>query len=166
MSAILLIDPKYPHNVGQVVRAASCFGIEKVYVWGDRVQLEGDKVKGYRLPREERMRGRYKVDIVKSDKPFDAEPDLRPVAIELVPNALSLPFYSHDPQGKSGLLYVFGPEDGSLPSSVLRHCYDFVSLPMAHCANLAAAVYIVLYDQHCRAVLAGEELPIGLDVSV
>jgi tRNA C32,U32 (ribose-2'-O)-methylase TrmJ len=51
MSAIVLWDPKYPHNVGQAVRAASCFGVEKLYVVGSRVDLEGSKRKGYRLPR-------------------------------------------------------------------------------------------------------------------
>ena len=53
--AVALVDPKYPHNVGAAVRAASCYGIRQVWFSGDRVQLRG--ARGYRLPREERLRG-------------------------------------------------------------------------------------------------------------
>ena len=38
--AIVLTRPKYPHNVGAAVRAASCFGIEQVWFTGDRVSLD------------------------------------------------------------------------------------------------------------------------------
>src|SRR5262249_35205478 len=51
--AVVLINPKYPHNVGAAVRAASCYGIEQVWFTGDRVQLVGER--RFRLPREERM---------------------------------------------------------------------------------------------------------------
>jgi hypothetical protein len=59
--AVGLVDPKFPHNVGAAVRAASCYGIRQVWFSGDRVRLDASK--GYRLPREERMRG-YK-DVVR-----------------------------------------------------------------------------------------------------
>ena len=53
--AVALVDPKFPHNVGAAVRAASCYGVRQVWFSGDRVQLDG--AKRQRLPREERMRG-------------------------------------------------------------------------------------------------------------
>jgi hypothetical protein len=53
--AVGLVDPKFPHNVGAAVRAASCYGIGQVWFSGDRVRLDASR--GYRLPREERMRG-------------------------------------------------------------------------------------------------------------
>jgi len=158
MSAIVLWDPKYPHNVGQAVRAASCFGVEKLYVVGSRVDLEGSKRKGYRLPREERMRGVYDVEIIPTERPFDVEPSLVPVAIELVPGAELLPYFEHP----TDAMYVMGPEDGSLPAVALRHCHRFVRLPMDHCANLASALYITLYDAHCKDVLSGRTGPRGL----
>ena len=34
--AIALVNPKYPHNVGAAVRAASCFGIQQVWFSGNR----------------------------------------------------------------------------------------------------------------------------------
>jgi tRNA(Leu) C34 or U34 (ribose-2'-O)-methylase TrmL len=52
--AIALVDPKYPHNAGAAVRAASCYGVRQVWFSGDRVRLDG--AKRQRLPREERMR--------------------------------------------------------------------------------------------------------------
>src|SRR5437764_14582815 len=53
--AIALVDPKFPHNVGAAVRAASCYGVRQVWFSGDRVRLDG--ARRQRLPREERMRG-------------------------------------------------------------------------------------------------------------
>jgi tRNA(Leu) C34 or U34 (ribose-2'-O)-methylase TrmL len=49
--AIVLINPKFAHNVGAAVRAASCFGVEQVWYTGDRIDVSGKK----RLPREERI---------------------------------------------------------------------------------------------------------------
>jgi tRNA C32,U32 (ribose-2'-O)-methylase TrmJ len=59
--AVALVDPKFPHNVGAAVRAASCYGVRQVWFSGDRVRLDG--VKRHRLPREERMRGYKEVEI-------------------------------------------------------------------------------------------------------
>jgi hypothetical protein len=59
--AVALVDPRFPHNVGAAVRAASCYGIGQVWFSGDRVQLVGSR--GYRLPREERMRGYQEVEL-------------------------------------------------------------------------------------------------------
>jgi hypothetical protein len=53
--AVALVDPKFPHNVGAAVRAASCYGVRQVWFSGDRVRLDG--ARRQRLPREERMRG-------------------------------------------------------------------------------------------------------------
>jgi tRNA(Leu) C34 or U34 (ribose-2'-O)-methylase TrmL len=60
--AVGLVDPKFPHNVGAAVRAASCYGIGQVWFTGNRVPLDASR--RYRLPREERMRG-YK-DVVRA----------------------------------------------------------------------------------------------------
>jgi tRNA(Leu) C34 or U34 (ribose-2'-O)-methylase TrmL len=53
--AIALVNPRFPHNVGAAVRAASCFGVKQVWFSGDRISLDAEK--GQRLPREERMKG-------------------------------------------------------------------------------------------------------------
>jgi tRNA(Leu) C34 or U34 (ribose-2'-O)-methylase TrmL len=150
--AIVLIDPKYPHNVGAAVRAASCYGVGQVWFTGDRVQLVGER--RFRLPREERMRGYQDVELRHADRPFDAfDRATVPVAVELRRDAEPLITFEHPDRA----VYVFGPEDGSLDRSVLGLCHRFVVIPTRHCTNLAAAVYTVLYDRHAKRVAGGLE---------
>lgn len=137
--SIILCNPKYPTNVGASVRAASCYGAKQVWWTGNRVRLE----EGQRLPREERMRGYRDVEQIQYDKPFEHFPGAVPVAIELLPNSECLLDFVHPVNA----VYVFGPEDGSIPPVLRRHCHRFVSIPTKHCTNLAAAVYTVLYDR-------------------
>jgi tRNA(Leu) C34 or U34 (ribose-2'-O)-methylase TrmL len=152
--AIALIDPKFPHNVGAAVRAASCYGIGQVWFTGTRVQLVGER--RHRLPREERMRGYQEVELRHADRVFDAfDPSVVPVAVELRRGSESLIDFVHP----DNALYVFGPEDGSLGRSELSLCHRFVVIPTRHCANLSAAVYTVLYDRHAKRVQAGVETP-------
>lgn len=97
-----------------------------------------------RLPREERMKGFRDVELRQHDEFFDQfDRDVVPVAIELRPNAEPLPLFEHPEKA----LYVFGPEDGTLGANFLRNCHRFVVIPTRHCVNLAAAVYLVLYDR-------------------
>lgn len=141
--AVALFNPKFPHNVGATVRAASCFGVPQVWFTGSRVSLEGGKGER-RLPREERMKGYGEVELCHGDYFFDAFPrDVVPVAIEVRENSEPLPSFVHPEKA----VYVFGPEDGGLQRATLQHCQRFVSIPMRHCANLSAAVYMVLYDR-------------------
>jgi len=138
--SVLLTNPKYPHNVGASLRAASCFGIKQIWFTGNRVKLDSK----HRLPREERMKGYADVDLYQHDYPFEQFPtNITPVCIELVEQAEVLSEFEH-PENP---LYVFGPEDGSVDKMIKRHCHRFVAIPSYHCTNLSAAVYIVLYDR-------------------
>lgn len=140
--AVALVNPKYSHNVGAAVRAASCFGVKQLWWSGNRVTL--DVAKGERLPREERMKGYRDVEMWNYDHFFDQFPRTAvPVAVEIKLGSESLVDFEH-PQNA---LYVFGPEDGGLSKVQYMHCHRFVKIPTRHCVNLAAAVYIVLYDR-------------------
>jgi len=151
--AIVLINPKFPHNVGTIQRACSCFGVEQLWWTGDRVRL--DPGKGERLPREERMRGYKDVQLVNFDRPLDQFPKgTVPVAIEVRPNSERLTDFEHPEEA----VYVFGPEDGTLPKHILSLCHRFIVIPTRHCLNLAAAANIVLYD---RMVKTGQSYDIG-----
>jgi hypothetical protein len=123
---------------------------------GNRVTL--DVPRGQRLPREERMKGYRNVQLVRDDRVFDrfAPDSVTPVAVELRPQAESLVTFEHP----EDTLYVFGPEDGSIPKVVRLLCHRFVVIPTHHCLNLAAAVNVVLYDRRLKRMLAGLE-PLG-----
>jgi tRNA(Leu) C34 or U34 (ribose-2'-O)-methylase TrmL len=151
--AVALIDPKYPHNVGAALRACSCWGIGQLWWTGDRVTL--DVPRGQRLPREERMKGYRDVQMFRDDRVFDhfERGSVTPVAVELRPDAESLVTFEHP----EAALYVFGPEDGSLPKAVRLLCHRFVVIPTHHCLNLAAAANVVLHDRRVKRMLAGLE---------
>jgi tRNA(Leu) C34 or U34 (ribose-2'-O)-methylase TrmL len=149
--SIILCNPKYSANVGAIVRAASCFGAHQVWWTGNRVKLDDAQ----RLPREERMKGYASVEMRQFDYPFDHfGRDVTPVALELLPGSECLLDFVHP----ENAVYVFGPEDGSIPQVLRKHCHRFVSIPSKHCTNLAAAVYIVLYDRIIKQYqLTGEK---------
>ena len=145
--AVILSDPKYAHNLGQTVRALSCFGVGQLWWTGQRVikALEGMD----RIPREERMKGYQDVQIVHTERPLDPYEGMRgvtPVAVELRDNAEDLIYFEHP----ENAVYVFGPEDGSIHQGTLHACHRFVRIPTRHCTNLSAAVYLVLYDRAAK----------------
>jgi tRNA(Leu) C34 or U34 (ribose-2'-O)-methylase TrmL len=149
--AVALIDPKYPHNVGMVVRLASCYGLRQVWFTGERVTL--NPARGERLPREERMKGYRDVQMIHYEHVFDQFPaDAVPVAVEVRPGSEPLHSFEHP----DNALYVFGPEDGSIPKPLLPHCHRFLVIPTRHCLNLATAVATVLWDREYKRWLAGK----------
>lgn len=141
--SIIMCNPKYPHNVGGAIRACSCFNAKAVLFTGNRVTLDPPNNKKYRLPREERMRGYKDVIVLNDDYPLNRFENITPVAIEFRQNSEQLTYFEHP----KNPVYVFGPEDGSIPTVILQHCHRFVVIPSKHCLNLAAAIYIILYDR-------------------
>jgi tRNA(Leu) C34 or U34 (ribose-2'-O)-methylase TrmL len=149
--SIILFDPRYPHNVGAAVRACSCFGVEQVWLQGERVANQ--VLTTSRLPREERMKGFSDVTLILEQKPLESFSEAIPVAIELLPGAENIMVFEHP----ENAIYLFGPEDGSVPVNVRGKCHRRVFLPTRHCTNLGAAVYLVLYDRLIKRYLAGQE---------
>jgi tRNA(Leu) C34 or U34 (ribose-2'-O)-methylase TrmL len=151
---LVLVDPKYLHNIAAAIRAASCFDVTRLVWTGSRVDLNLLD----RLPREERMKG-YK-DVVwthdKQDKPFNLfVADITPVCVELLEKSEPLTTFVHP----ANAVYVFGPEDGGVPQVIRRFCHRFVHIQANHCLNLAAAVNVVLHDRKAKLQLSGQ-LPI------
>ena len=136
-SCIGLYNPKGPENVGSIMRAAGCYGVNTVFYTGKRyeraVEFRTDTKKIHlQLP----LIG---VDDLQQVIPFGCTP----VAIEVHPDARPLTEYQHPERA----FYIFGPEDGSLKDNVTSWCKDIVYIPTHGCMNLAATVNVVLYDR-------------------
>jgi hypothetical protein len=136
------------------VRALSCMqnGGQVGYT-GSRVDL------ARRLPREERMKAYRQIEWKRmpAERCMDYFGDAVPVAVEMLKGSELLTSFDHP----ENAVYVFGPEDGSLPKGIRLRCHRFVTIPAYHCLNLAAAVYFVLYDRVVKAHAGGTaELPI------
>ena len=154
MSGLVLVRPKYPHNVAAAIRAASCFGIDTLLWTGHRFEFKD----GERLPREERMKGYADVTFREDERPLETLPGT-PVCIELTPSARSLTDFQHPEDA----IYVFGPEDGSVPWQYRRLCHHFVYIPSQHCLNLSAAINVVLYDRAAKRQVSGAALGYNID---
>lgn len=152
MSAVVLVNPKYPHNVGGAIRACAAFGIPLLAWTGHRIALPRF---GGRFPREERMREfKQAVSWIQHEKPLTTPRFTgTPIAVEIHPGAEPLTGFEHPDDA----VYVFGPEDGSLPKSWRVLCHRFVVIPTHHCLNLAAAVNVLLYDRRLKRQLQGKE---------
>jgi tRNA(Leu) C34 or U34 (ribose-2'-O)-methylase TrmL len=141
-ACIGLFNPKGPENVGSIMRAAGCYGVNSVFYTGKRyekaMEFRTDTKKIHlQLP----LIG---VDDLQAVIPFGCTP----VAIEVHPDAQPLTEYQHPERA----FYIFGPEDGSLKSSVTSWCKDIVYIPTHGCMNLAATVNVVLYDRLLKSV--------------
>ena len=66
----------------------------------------------------------------------------RLVCVELTPGAVDIRTYTHPARA----VYLLGPEDGTLPESIMRQ-HDTVILPGAYPLNVAMAATVVLYDR-------------------
>src|SRR3569833_1932059 len=143
--AIALINPKYPHNVGGVVRAASCYGASHVFYTGERMLDQVSTLS--RLPREERMKGYRDVEWRHEEFFLDIlDRDITPVAGEFRRYAESLFDFVHPEKA----VYIFGPEDGGIDGATLSRSHRFVVVPTYHSMNLASAVNVVLYDRAAK----------------
>lgn len=151
MSSVVLIDPKFAVNLGNVIRACAAFGITELRATGHRAVRDADR--HTRLAYREASR-----PPTPSERSCSPSCALRagygvPVCVELVPGAVSLPYFEHP----ENAIYVFGPEDGSVPQVYRRLCHHFIVVPTHHCMNLAATVGITLYDRRMKRILAGLE---------
>ena len=150
--SVILINPKYPSNVGQILRACSCYGVDQLWWTGDRVS--NDPTQEFRLPREERFKGYKMVEMHLNEKPLDAfDTDIVPVSVEILPHSEPLTTFEHPEKA----VYIFGPEDKYIPQTYRRLSHRFVHIPTHHCLNLSNAVATVLYDRRMKRQLAGLE---------
>lgn len=160
MTAVVLINPKTPYNVGAAIRACSIFGVDHLRWTGKRItEAEARRKAGStaykdRLPREERMKDYH--GVTWEQAPADGSDyiglyvaeGITPVCVEILPGCEYLDQFQHPEKA----VYVFGPEDGTVNKGVRAVCQRFVSIRSANRTplNLAAAVNLVLYDRFIK----------------
>ncbi|KPU83019.1 23S rRNA methyltransferase [Psychromonas sp. PRT-SC03] len=136
-----LSDPKSATNVGATLRAAGCYGVDKVIYTGARydraVKLNTDtkKIKS-RIPL-----------IGVSHLLEDKAPQTKIICVDLIEGAIPLPNFEHP----NDALYLFGPEDGTLSQCLIDSADAVVYIPTKGCMNLAATINVVLYDRLAKS---------------
>jgi len=145
-----LTNPKSPSNVGAVMRAAGCYQADKVLYTGKRYAQAAKFA-------TDTKNVSARIPLVAEDELVAAvSEDVKVVCIELVEGATALPNFTHPDK----VLYVFGPEDGTISQSVVDQADDVVYIPTVGCMNLAATVNVVLYDRLAKSqqLIGSDEL--------
>lgn len=137
-----LYNPKSPTNVGAVLRAAGCYDAAQVRYNGTRysraVKFQTDT-----------QNSQERIQLVEmEDLTANVADDVEIVCVELVVGATTLPHFTHP----ENAIYVFGPEDGSLPQEMVDKAHHVVYVPTHGCMNLAATVNVVLYDRMAKTL--------------
>ncbi len=145
-AAIGLVRPKDKANIGSVLRAAGCYGAAMVAMQGPRVRHRDAKT----APTDTMNAWRHLPVVVGEDIIAMMPVGSIPVAVDLVPDAVSLVDFVHP----EAAFYIFGPEDGTLGKSITDRCAHKVMVPTRQCMNLAATVNVILYDRLSKQRLA------------
>lgn len=135
-----LINPKDAGNVGSVLRALGCYQADAIFYTGSRYDRTVRHSTDTRNMAERAQM--FHVESLLLVKNPLAE-KTRIVCVELVVGAIPLPEFEHPEHA----LYVFGPEDGSIPQEIINAADSVVYIPTVGCMNLAATVNVVLYDR-------------------
>ncbi|MGF1701276.1 RNA methyltransferase [Photobacterium makurazakiensis] len=148
--SIGLSNPKSPTNVGAVMRAAGCYRVDSVSYTGERY----DRAAKFQTDTKSMSR---KIPLTGVQSLLDNLPEeTKIVCVELAEGAIPLPAFEHP----DDVIYVFGPEDGTIAQDVVDRADAVVYVPTVGCMNLAATVNVLLYDRLAKAsdVIAGDEL--------
>jgi len=130
-----IYNGKRTYNFGVLVRTARVFGADFVFSVGHRNPGEASSTRAeLTIP----VFHFETIELCVASIPVNA----KLVCVELAPGALDIRTYNHPARAEQ----VHGPEDGALPSSVMRQ-HDTVVLPGAYPLNVAMAATVVLYDR-------------------
>jgi tRNA(Leu) C34 or U34 (ribose-2'-O)-methylase TrmL len=144
-ASIGLTNPKSPTNVGLILRAAGCFGVDSVFYTGERY----DRAAPFNT--DTQNAGLDIPLIWVADVQEAAPAGAHIVCVDLVEGAIALPDYQHP----ANAFYIFGPEDGTISQKVIDKSDAVVFIPTEGSLNLAASVNVLLYDRRAKQPLEG-----------
>ena len=139
--SLCLINPKSPQNMGSILRAAGCFGVNGIFYTGQRYA----RAQNFATDTKNAVSDIPVTNIndIKAHVPADTSV----IAVELVEGAQPLPHFTHP----ENAFYLFGPEDGTVPQAIINQCDHVVYVPTKGCMNLAATVNVLLYDRMAKS---------------
>ena len=143
--AIGLVNPKTPVNVGGIMRASGCYGVNQVFYTGRRYDLAVKADTQYEVDKKQAARTipLQGVESLLEQVPLNS----KIICVDLVVGAIPLPQFTHP----DNAFYIFGPEDGSIPQQIIDAADDVVYVPTKGCMNLAASVNVLLYDRLAKS---------------
>lgn len=142
-----LVNPKSPENVGAVMRAAGCYGVDEVYYTGNRFEL----ARRFATDTKQMVE---KIPLLGVDDLMAFIPQgCVPVVVDLIDGATPLPDYVHPKRA----FYIFGPEDGTLDPARYGAVKEVVYVPTQGCMNLAASVNVILYDRLAKEMRGNDQ---------
>lgn len=129
-----IYSPKTDANVGGALRAAFCFDAAYVVVQAARYRRQPTDTCNTLLHKP-----LFLTDDIVKFRPHDCQL----VVVERLDGAKDITHYTHPDRA----LYVFGPEDGSVPKRIVDAANTVLQIPTRNCLNLAACVNVVLFDR-------------------
>ncbi|QYJ80013.1 RNA methyltransferase [Shewanella acanthi] len=140
-----LVNPKTPTNVGGIMRASGCYGVDAVFYTGKRYEYAARGPLQYNA---DTQGAAERIPLKGVASLLDVIPaDAKLVCVDLVVGATALPDFEHPEKA----FYVFGPEDGTIGQDIIDRADAVVYVPTVGCMNLAASVNVVLYDRLAKA---------------
>lgn len=137
-TGIALFYPKFEANVGMVMRTSAIFGVDFIYIIGPI---------RYKHMRTDTLKCSRHVPIIHFTDFKDfwnhIPNNTDVIGVELSEKSRPIQNWVHRPRS----LFLFGPEDGSIPDSELKRCIAKIQLPGYPSLNLSTAVAVTLYDK-------------------
>lgn len=133
--------PKNRINIGGIWRSAHVFGASWIATIGARYRRQAaDTTKAWKhVPLWE---------FLTVEEFWEKIPrECRLVVVERREKSVPLTSFVHPERA----VYVFGPEEGSVPRQLCEKALAVVEIPTAHCLNLATTAGIVMYDRQTKA---------------
>jgi tRNA(Leu) C34 or U34 (ribose-2'-O)-methylase TrmL len=119
------------------MRAAGCYQADKIYYTGKRYEHAAKFNTDTKNVKD-------KIPLIAVDDITEAVfENIKIGCVDLVEGSIPLPHFEHP----KNALYVFGPEDGSIPQNIINQADAVVYIPTVGCMNLAATVNVLLYDR-------------------
>ena len=135
-----VLNMKTGINYGTLFRSAACFDADFLCLIGRRFEQQASDTQ--KTQRHIPLLEYTDVDDFLAHRPYDCQL----VGVEMIDGAHNLPDIVHPERA----LYLLGPEDGSIPRSLLDECQIVVRIPTRYSLNVAVAGSIVIYDRRLK----------------